>query len=170
MSDDLPGDEVPARAWIKPWIRRRAIATVLSLALLGVIGAGLIAVRTFAVTSIEIYEVGYKFNRWTGNITVFNHKGWAFYIPIFEVVNTIDLRPYQVCLNANKRVLNCKLVTFNPEGLKLFISWHGRANYDGGSDEPGDFKDILRSYALSGSSDDYPFLTVQNDLKSGVKQ
>lgn len=160
MNTPVESDTDTSDAPVAPTSTRRAIAIFVAI---------MIAVRMFAVTSVEIYEVGYKFNRWTGNITVFDHKGWAFYIPIFEVVNTIDLRPYQVCLNANKRVLNCKLVTFNPDGLKLFISWHGRADYDGTSDAPGDFKDILRSYALSGSSDDYPFLTVQNDLKSGVK-
>ena len=89
----------------------------------------------------------------------------------------------QICLNANMRVLNCKLVQFNPDGvdpvtkqkgLELFLSWHGRSNYEG----PGNassagtsststtvFSDILKSYAYDGTGKEYPFLKI---LPSGM--
>ncbi len=87
----------------------------------------------------------------------------------------------QVRISANSRVLNAKLVQFNPDevdpdtgmrGLELFLSWHGRGNYDGpnvsgssfASSTP--FSDILTSYAYEGSGKSYPFLTIIRELKT----
>ncbi len=72
----------------------------------------------------------------------------------------------QVCINANARVLNCKLVRFNPDGLDLFLSWHGRNDYHGPNTTSTDnLSPILMSYAFDGSGTEYPFLTVLRDLR-----
>lgn len=56
-----------------------------------------------------------------------------------------------------------KLVQFNPAGLDLFLSWHGRDNYD--TSASSKLNPILMSYAYDGSGKSYPFLTVIRELK-----
>jgi len=128
------------------------------------------------LTFIESYELGYKFDTRTGETTIINRTGYVIEPPIIVRVHTIDTRPVQVCINANSRVLNCKLVrfkfkkpdgSFNKEGFDLFISWHGRDDYytDGAS---ANLKEILRSYAYDGSKDIekcYPFIEIMKELK-----
>lgn len=114
---------------------------------------------------IDTYEQGYKFDKRDGSLTLIERTGWILTPPFVVSVHTIDLRPVQVCINANARVLNCKLVQFDREGLELFLSWHGRQDYSIGSEGPGTFTDILRSYAYSGSGDTYPFLKILKELK-----
>ena len=63
--------------------------------------------------------------------------------------------------NNNSRVLNCKLVEFNPKGFKTLISWHGRQDYSGPI-----FENIMMSYAYDPSSKSYPFLTITKELKN----
>jgi len=147
--------------------------------MLGVIITAVIFVSSFIFVVIikpwafvENYELGYKFDMRTGQITTLDRSGYHMLTPIFESVHTVDLRPRQVCINinmdqnsgansANRRVLNCKLVQFNKDGLKLFLEWHGRNDYYGDS-----FDDLLKIYAYDGSGRGYPFLTVLRELKS----
>lgn len=112
---------------------------------------------------IDNYELGYKFDGRTGQITRVGHSGYVGRNVIFDRINTVDLRPRQVCINANSRVLNCKLVKFNPEGdgLELFLSWHGRNDYD-----ETNLDEILKSYAYDGSGRSYPFLTILRELRA----
>lgn len=121
------------------------------------------------VNFVDNYQMGYKFDTLTGQITVLDEPGYYVTAPIITKVHTIDLRPWQVCINANQRVLNCKLVQFKKEkkGLELFISWHGRKDYEGGSEATGSFTDILKSYAYDGSGTNYPFMTILRDLRPG---
>jgi len=121
--------------------------------------------RCAFVNFVDNYELGYKFDTRTGEITVLKETGYFITPPVFVKIHTIDLRPWQVCINANKRVLNCKLVKFNPAGLETFISWHGRNDYDGESEMAGGLRDILKSYAYDGSGKNYPFLEVIRDLR-----
>lgn len=122
--------------------------------------------RATCVKFIESHELGYKFNANTGETTTIKRTGYVVYIPFIEEVHVVDLRPVQVCLNANSRVLNCKLVRFNPKGLTLFLSWHGRADYTMSSMSGGttsQFVEILKSYAYDGSDNieqRYPFLEI----------
>lgn len=120
---------------------------------------------------VDNYELGYKFSKTTGQITVLEHSGYAPVIPVFESIHTVDLRPRQVCItvgnqqstaSANRRVLNCKLVQFDPKGLLVFLEWHGRDTYSG---EP--FDDLLKIYAYDGLGKSYPFLNVLRELKGG---
>ena len=144
----------------------------------GIISAALLIVSAFFFiffkpwAFVDNYELGYKFNMTSGQITVLDRPGYHFITPIIESVHTIDTRPRQVCINAgggtqntssvNQRVLNCKLVQFNRAGLELFIQWHGRDDYSGPV-----FDDLLKIYAYDGSGKNYPFLNVLRELKAG---
>lgn len=120
---------------------------------------------------VDNYELGYMFDSRNGNITVLSRTGYHTRAPIFQSIHTIDLRPRQVCItvgataadSANQRVLNCKLVEFNPKGVDLFLSWHGRGDYSGAS-----FDDLLKIYAYDGTGKTYPFLSISTELKDAT--
>lgn len=120
----------------------------------------------FFVNEIEQHEVGYKWDRRTGEITILPRSGYFITPPWLVKVQGIDTRPTQVCINANNRVLNCKLVEFNKVGLKQFTAWHGL--------QQGDVSEILKSYAYDGQNKSYSFLTIKTELgaqpSSGVQR
>lgn len=120
----------------------------------------LLTLRTTLLTYVDNYELGYKFDALSGEISTIDHPGYVFAWPLVVSVHTVDLRPMQVCLSANQRTLNCKLVQFNKDGLELFLSWHGRADY-GSANLP----EILKIYAYGKNPQDFPFLTVISELK-----
>lgn len=139
----------------------------LVLALLG----GLF-VRACCVTNVDSYEMGYRYDLRDGQISRINRTGYVPHVPVLVEVHTVDLRPMQVCINANARVLNCKLVQFQAEGLETFLAWHGRANYING-ESAGSSKNlnpILMSYAFDGSGKTYPFLKILRELRSEEKE
>jgi hypothetical protein len=132
---------------------------------------GLIFFRGCCVTFVDNYELGYRYDLRSGQISRVGRTGYILHPPIFVEIHNVDLRPMQVCINANARVLNCKLVQFNPVGLETFLSWHGRKDYNGANSSgtaditTGAFNSILMSYAFDGSGKSYPFLTVIRELK-----
>lgn len=134
------------------------IGVAISVIVLSAIG-GLIFYAGW-VDFVDNYQLGYKYDRRDGEIEVLPRTGYFVNPPWLVTVHTIDGRPMQVCINANSRVLNCKLVQFNPAGIKLFLSWHGRNNYEGTG-----LGEILKSYAYDGSGRSYPFLTILKELK-----
>lgn len=149
--------------WSKIWANLGVVVgsiLVIALVLLALF-------RILFVNFVDNYQLGYKFDARTGEITILDEVGYYVTPPIIVKIHTVDLRPWQVCINANKRVLNCKLVQFkrDKKGLEIFISWHGRDNYEGGREEIGSFTDILKSYAYEGSGKSYPFMTILRDLK-----
>jgi len=134
--------------------------------------SGVLIFWTGGVNHVENYQMGYKFDRRNGEITVLPRVGYFITPPILVKVHVIDLRPMQVCISSSQRVLNCKLVQFNPEGLLTFIAWHGRGDYEGpgtsGSPQgsANAFADILEAYAYEGAGRGYSFLTVLRELKT----
>jgi len=133
--------------------------------------------RMLFVNYVDNYQLGYKFDSRTGEITILPHTGYVVTPPFVVSVHHIDLRPMQVCISAIQRVLNCKLVQFNPdiEATRLFLSWHGRQDYDGpgtsssqstsGASSYTYFQSVLLNYAYDGAGKSYPFLTVLRELK-----
>ncbi|MFA5934563.1 MAG: hypothetical protein WC827_01595 [Candidatus Paceibacterota bacterium] len=113
------------------------------------------------VTLVDNYQMGFVFDKATGKIETVNHTGWVIRTPIRYSVHAIDLRPYQLTISANQRVLNAKLVRFNPDGLETFVEWHGR---DAG-DNTTWLLEILKCYAfdLAGGRD-CPFLEVIQEI------
>ena len=126
---------------------------------------GLLVFRATCVNFVDNYKLGYKYDRRTGQIERLNRTGYVVTPPLLVNVHTVDTRPMQVCINANARVLNCKLVQFNPDGLELFLSWHGRNSYGNYSGSAANLNPILMSYAYDGSGRTYPFLKVLRELK-----
>lgn len=106
---------------------------------------GVCSTRVFFFTFVDSHEVGYKFNKVTGQITVLDTSGWHHVVPLVTEVNAIDLRPMQVRIESNDRVLNAMLVQFNKEGVTQFVNMHGRKDYDASALKP-----ILMSYAYEG--------------------
>lgn len=114
-------------------------------------------VVSMSVTQIDNYEMGFQFDRVTGKIETIDHKGWVVRLPIRYSVHTIDLRPYQIQIAANNRVLNAKLVRFKPEGLQTFVEWHGRS----AGDNTLWLLEILKCYAFdSVGGADCPFIEI----------
>lgn len=153
----LFGDDISPRVNLLSWLVTFVVAVLIIL----------IFVRVLCFTWVENYQMAYTFDGRTGEIHVLDRTGYIYALPIVVSVHTIDLRPMQVCMNANARVLNCKLVKFNPAGFDTFIAWHGRNDYDGGncatstsSSSCGNLNEILRSYAFD-ESQTYPFFTIE---------
>lgn len=126
----------------------------------------LIMFRLLFVTFVDNYEFAYSYDMTTGEMKSVDRQGYIVASP-FTRIHTIDMRPTQVTINANSRVLNAKLVQFDTTGWRLFVSWHGRDDYsnDGTELNPGNLNKILMSYAYDGSGKSYPFLTVLRELK-----
>jgi len=142
-----------------------------TLIVVGSLVIGLFVFRLGWVDFVDNYELGYKYDARTGQTERLGRTGYFVTSPFLVKVHSVDLRPMQVCINANARVLNCKLVQFNSEGLEVFISWHGRGDYNGDVSNPnqassaGNLNQILMSYAFDGSRKTYPFLKVLRELK-----
>lgn len=129
-----------------------------------------VVVRLSCFGYVENYELGYKFDTASGKTTILTNPDGTFkngyiYANPLVLIYTIDLRPMQVSINANNRVLNAKLVQFNPKGFKTFVAWHGNSNYG-----QENLKDILMSYAYDDSSKDFNFLTILKELKNDNTQ
>lgn len=141
------------------------LITIGSLILLSIIGA--IVTRTAFYTFVDNYEYSYMFNGITGEMKPLVNadgtpkQGYVYSLPIVQKIHTIDTRPMQVCINANSRVLNCKLVQFDVQGFETFVSWHGRGDY-----AQVNLTEILKSYAYDPSKKPYPFLKVLKELKN----
>lgn len=139
----------------------------------GVLVAALCALLVFRitfVTFVDSYELGYVYHARTGEIERLSRTGYVVAVPFLNSVHTLDLRPGQVCMNANSRVLNCKLVRFNLDGFDKFIEWHGRGAGEGGSStsttgQSGVYE-ILKSYAFNvNEGRDCPFLEIWDDMR-----
>ena len=117
------------------------------------------------VTNVDQHELGFTFDRnataGSEAVQIIPYKGWVVRTPFKYSVHTIDLRPYQITISANERVLNAKLVQFNPDGLQTFVKWHGRK----AGDMHDRFLDILKCYAFDkAEGKDCPFLTILQDI------
>src|SRR3989344_2500764 len=101
----------------------------------------LLVYRVVFLTFTDNYVTTYRYDligENKGKNTIVPRNGYVFAWPFIQKVHIVDKRPMQVCIYAIQRVLNCKLVQFNP---------------------------ILMAYACEGSGKEYPFLTVIRELK-----
>ncbi len=150
------------------WVREHKILTSLALLVLAVL-----IFRVSLVNFVDNYETGFVYNRFTGQVEILNRTGYFLYMPFKYSVHAIDLRPYQISITADiggtsqgsssvsKRVLNAKLVRFNPDGIMTFIAWHGR---DAG-DNLSNLLEIMKCYAFDKEDGkDCPFITVLSEI------
>ncbi len=70
------------------------------------------------------YQVGIRYNVFTGEISKDDHSGFHFSPPWVLVVR-VDTRPHKVCIVSATRNLNCRLVRFNPDRFKELIQYEG---------------------------------------------
>lgn len=157
--------EVTDGMWTSLWFK--ILDVVLVTVAITIFGLALF--RITCVDFVDNYEIAYKYDRRTGTIEKLNRTGYIVTPPFLVNVHSIDGRPMQVCISAVQRVLNCKLVEFDPQGLELFVQWHGRDNYsndEGSRESPTKFNQIMMAYAYDGSGKSYPFLHVIRELKS----
>jgi hypothetical protein len=123
---------------------------------------GLLIFRALWVTNQEKHEFAYAFDRYEGKIECFTNSGWIVRTPIRYSVHTIDMRPIQITISANQRVLNAKLVRFDPKGIQTFIEWHGRG---AGESMNSPLGEILKCYAFDKANGlDCPFLEVVQEI------
>lgn len=141
---------------------------IISLTFVGLVG--FTVWRVLWVTKVDNYEMAFNYNWWTGQVEKIDRTGWIIRWPIVNSVHSIDLRPYQISITADiqrnvssgssgigARILNAKLVSFNPKGLDTFIKWHGRS----AGDDTREMLEILKAYAFARDEGrDCPFLTV----------
>lgn len=137
----------------------------------------IIAGRFMFYDFVDNYEFAYMFDARTGETSALLKKdgkfkqGYIFSYPIVQKVHKFDTRPIQICIEGGgsidmkSRVLNCKLVSFDPKGLKTFIEWHGRGDYG-----PNELENILMVYAYDPSDTKYPFLKISKDGKDTYNQ
>lgn len=149
--------------------------TLGSLTILSLIGL------MFCFSFVDNYEGAYMFDSMTGETKALVVKdaegkpivnedgevslkqGYIFHLPVVQSVHTIDLRPIQLCIKASSgsfdRVMNCKLVSFDFNGYRKFISWHGRQDYNTTTLER-----ILMAYAYDEyEKSDYTFMKIHKD-------
>lgn len=132
----------------------------------------LIIFRITFVTFVDKHEMGFVFNSISGQIERVERSGYVVRWPLIYSVHSIDLRPYQVSIvtmpggrgmgsEISQRILNAKLVKFNPTGFDTFIQWHGRK----AGDSVDDLLEILKCYAFDQTDGaDCPFLTVLSEI------
>lgn len=135
--------------------------STLAIVVVEVVAAALLFRASF-VSYIFPYEFPYAVNHFTGAIEKVPHKGYIIANPIEYQIYGIDLRPRQVRLEvgassqsgnpASFRVLNAKLVSFNPNGLDEFLKLHGP--------QDGDVSELLKIYAFDQQNKSYPFLNI----------
>jgi hypothetical protein len=131
----------------------------------------LLVFRGLWVTSVEKHEFAFAFNRFTGEIEAVGRTGYIVRTPIKYKVHAIDCRQYQLSITASfgssgtagipARVLNAKLVCFNPDGFQTFVKWHGR----NAGDRLSNLQEIMKCYAFDKEGGkDCPFITVISEL------
>lgn len=131
------------------------------IAVAGVMLFGFLIWYGLWVTNVDNYKLGFSFDRKTGKIEVIDHTGWVIRTPIRYSVHSIDMRPHQLTISANQRVLNAKLVRFDKKGLATFVEWHGRS----AGDYTENLQEILKCYAFDlADGKDCPFLEVIQEI------
>lgn len=163
------------------WVKMGLLVSVLFVA--GLIGAGLI--RAIFFTFADNYEIVYRYDavgKNAGKITVMCNgrdatgrciprTGYFFAWPLAQHYYHVDGRPFQVCITAIQRTLNCRLLQFdagpNDIGLREFIQWHGNNDYDSDTTDAGSgianysyFRQAMMNYAYDGTDHNYPFLRI----------
>lgn len=122
---------------------------------MGAIFFAMLLFYTAFLNHVAINEVGIAYNSVGGKIWVKSHPGWYLTAPTVEVA-TISTLPTKVTIPSEAKVINTKIVRFNPDGIDEFIRLQGFSYF---SDQG--VENVLMGYAFSGKK--YPFLDILQD-------
>jgi len=141
------------------------------------VGAAIVAaLGLFWLTCIhftEAYQMGIRWNRFTGELSCDNAAGFHLSAP-WIAVSRIDTRPMRVGVTTAGRGFSYKLVQFQPGAWREFVATEGfrywwfanRFSYNSGyAEEYRGMRDILRGYAYGAKQ--YPFVKVLRDFREG---
>lgn len=104
---------------------------------------------------VDINEIGVAYNSIGGKVWIQDRPGWYLTSPFVEVA-TITTLPMKVTIPSEAKVINTKIVRFNPTGIDEFIRMQGFSYFSNQSME-----NILMGYAFSGEK--YSFLEVMQE-------
>src|SRR5258708_4348758 len=124
------------------------------------VGLGVVAVLAVAfyclfLNHVDINEIGVAYNSIGGKVWVQDRPGWYLTSPFVEVA-TITTLPLKVTIPSEAKVINTKIIRFNPVGVDQFIRMQGFSYFT----DQG-LENILMGYAFSGET--YPFLEVMQE-------
>ena len=101
---------------------------------------------------VAINEIGVAYDSIGGKVWVQARPGWYITRPTVKVA-VIPTVPLKITIPSEAKVINMKIVRFNPAGIDEFIRLQGFSYFSDQSIE-----NILMGYAFSGEK--YPFLDV----------
>ena len=117
-----------------------------------------------------VHEIGIRRNLFTGTLSLDNQPGPELTYPWVQV-SKIDTRPRRLCVECDCKNINCRLVSFNPQGWKEFVEregfgywwWSNRISFNSGSDKEYRGMDwILRGYVFDNQG--YIFLINEKTI------
>lgn len=124
------------------------------------------------VNYTEPTQLGIARNDFTGEMWAQAKGGFHFTSPWVRVAK-VDTRPMRVGVNSAGRGFNAKLVQFDSQHWREFVTtegfayywWANRFSFNSGYDEEyRGMRDILRGYAYSAKP--YPFIKILNEYRS----
>ena len=104
---------------------------------------------------VDINEIGIAYNSIGGKVWIQDRPGWYLTSPFVEVA-TVTTLPLKVTIPSEAKVINTKIVRFNPAGVDEFIRMQGFSYFTNQGIE-----NILMGYAFSGEK--YSFLEVMQE-------
>ena len=122
---------------------------------LGSVLAVLLLFYGFFLNHVDINEIGIAYNSIGGKVWVQDRPGWYLTSPFVEVA-TLTTLPHKVTIPSEAKVINTKIVRFNPAGVDQFIRMQGFSYFSNQG-----LENILMGYAFSG--EEYPFLEVMQE-------
>jgi hypothetical protein len=130
-------------AWMK-WLI--GVGIVLALAFL---------FYCFFLNHVDINEIGIAYNSIGGKVWIQDRPGWYLTSPFVEIA-TVTTLPLKVTIPSEAKVINTKIVRFNPAGVDEFIRMQGFSYFSNQG-----LENILMGYAFSGEK--YSFLEVMQE-------
>ena len=121
---------------------------------------GFLGFYVFCLNHVDVNEVGVAYNPMDGSVWIQQHDdgnyaGWFRTSPLVKVT-CLSLLPLRVQIPSDAKIINMKIVRFNPAGAVEFVHLQG-FSYSLGQY----LENILLGYAYSGQS--WPFLEIMQE-------
>jgi hypothetical protein len=114
------------------------------------------------------HQISINRNLFTGDITM--NRGGMYITAPWVQVSRIETRPFRICLDCGCKNINCKLVSFNPNGWEDFVKregfkyywWNNRISFNlSYKEEYRGIKSILKGYS---DGKEYPFIILNDEI------